>query len=62
VVLALGASWAVRATGWLRRHTRRVQQFGGVLLLVIGVMLVSGLWAEVIALLRGPIGSFATPI
>jgi cytochrome c-type biogenesis protein len=62
VVLALGASWAVRTTGWLRRHTRRVQQFGGALLIVIGLMLVSGLWAEVIAALRGPIGSFDTPI
>lgn len=62
VVLALGASWAIRTTGWLRRHTRRVQQFGGALLLVIGVMLVSGLWAEVITALRGPIGTFATPI
>jgi cytochrome c-type biogenesis protein len=62
VVLALGASWAVRTAGWLRRHTRRVQQFGGALLLVIGLMLVTGLWAEVIAALRGPISSFATPI
>jgi cytochrome c-type biogenesis protein len=62
VVLALGASWAVRATGWLRRHTRRVQQFGGALLLVIGIMLVSGMWAEVIAALREPIRTFVTPI
>jgi cytochrome c-type biogenesis protein len=62
VVLALGASWAVRSAGWLRRHTRRVQQLGGALLLVIGVMLVSGLWAEVIAALRGPISTFTPPI
>lgn len=62
VVLALGASWAVRTAGWLRRHTRLVQQIGGGLLLVIGAMLVTGLWAEVIAALRGPISEFATPI
>jgi cytochrome c-type biogenesis protein len=62
VLLAVGASWAVRTAGWLRRHTRRVQQVGGALLLVIGVMLVSGLWAEVIAALRGPITSFTTPL
>ena len=62
VALALGASWAVRTAGWLRRHTRRVQQFGGVLLLAIGLMLVTGLWAEVIAELRGPISTFSTPI
>lgn len=62
VLLAVGASWAVRTAGWLRRHTRRVQQFGGALLIVLGVLLVSGLWAELIATLRGPIASFGTPI
>jgi cytochrome c-type biogenesis protein len=62
VVLALGASWAIRTTGWLRRHTRRVQQFGGALLLVIGIMLVTGLWAEVIAALNPPLTTFAPPI
>ena len=62
IVLALGADWALRTTGWLRRHTRQVQQAGGVLLLVIGLMLVTGLWAEVVAALRGPIATFATPL
>jgi len=62
VLLALGAGWAVRTAGWLRRRVRRVQQLGGALLLIIGVLLVSGLWAEVIAMLRGPIGGFTTPL
>jgi cytochrome c-type biogenesis protein len=62
VLLALGPRWAVRATGWLRRHIRRVQQAGGVFLIAIGVTLVTGLWGEVIAWLRGPISGFTIPI
>lgn len=62
VLLALGAHWALRATGWLRRHVRRVQQVGGAFLIAMGVALVTGLWGEVIAWLRGPIAGFTTPI
>ena len=62
VALALGAGWAVRTTDWLRRHIRHIQLAGGLLLLLIGVLLVSGLWGEFIAWLRGPIGGFSTPI
>ena len=36
VLIALGASRAVRALGWLRRHTRAIQIAGGVLLVAVG--------------------------
>ena len=62
VLLALGARWAVRAMGWLRRHMRRIQQVGGAFLIAIGVALVTGLWGELIAWLRGPISGFTIPI
>ncbi|HKN95764.1 MAG TPA: cytochrome c biogenesis CcdA family protein [Pseudonocardiaceae bacterium] len=52
VVLALGARWAVRATGWLRRHVRGVQITGGVLLLCVGFALVTGLWGDLVDWLR----------
>lgn len=52
VLIALGARWAVRTTDWLRRHGRRVQLFGGALLLVVGVLLVTGLWGELVAWIR----------
>jgi cytochrome c-type biogenesis protein len=52
VLIALGARWAVRATGWLRRNGRKVQVFGGVLMFAVGVLLVTGLWGEFIAWLR----------
>lgn len=52
LLLAVGARWAVRATDWLRRHGRHVQIVGGVMLLVVGTMLVSGLWGEMVGWLR----------
>jgi cytochrome c-type biogenesis protein len=60
VLLALGFRWAVRAAGWLRRHTRGVQLVGGVMLVAVGVLLVTGLWGQFIAWLRVPSGGFTT--
>jgi cytochrome c-type biogenesis protein len=52
LLIALGARWAVRATGWLRRNGRKVQIFGGILMFAVGVLLVTGLWGEFIAWMR----------
>lgn len=52
ILIALGARWAVRTTGWLRSHVRQVQVFGGVLLMAVGVALVTGLWGEFVNWLR----------
>jgi cytochrome c-type biogenesis protein len=52
ILIALGARWAVRTTGWLRSHVRQVQVFGGVLLMAVGVALVTGLWGEFVGWLR----------
>ncbi|MGH3627898.1 MAG: cytochrome c biogenesis CcdA family protein, partial [Sciscionella sp.] len=52
VLIALGARWAVRVTAWVRSHVRGVQIAGGTLLLVVGVLLVTGLWGEVVGWLR----------
>ena len=38
--------------GWLRRNTREIQIFGGVLLVAVGLALVSGLWNEFISWVR----------
>jgi cytochrome c-type biogenesis protein len=62
VLLALGAGWAVRTTAWLRRHTRYIQLTGGVMLVLVGALLVTGLWGEFIAWLRVPVSGFTTPL
>jgi cytochrome c-type biogenesis protein len=62
LLLAFGAHRAVRAVAWLRAHVRGVQLAGGVLLVMVGVALVTGLWAELVAVLQGPVRGFETPI
>lgn len=62
LLLALGARRAVRAVAWLRGHVRGVQLAGGALLIAVGLLLVTGLWAELITVLRGPVAGFETPI
>lgn len=52
VLLALGSARAVHAMGWLRRHTRAIQIFGGVLLVAVGLALLSGLWNEFVSWVR----------
>ncbi|ABL03292.1 cytochrome c biogenesis CcdA family protein [Mycobacterium ulcerans] len=52
VLLAFGSAGAVAGLGWLRRHTRAIQIFGGVLLIVVGLALVTGVWNDVVSWLR----------
>jgi cytochrome c-type biogenesis protein len=52
VLLAFGSAAAVGGLDWLRRHTRALQVFGGVLLIAVGVALVSGVWNDFISWLR----------
>jgi len=52
VLLAFGSSWAVSGLGWLRRHTRGIQIFGGVLLIGVGIALVTGLWGDFVSWVR----------
>ena len=52
VLLAFGSARAVAGLGWLRRHARTVQIFGGVLLILVGVALVTGLWNEFVSWVR----------
>lgn len=52
VLFALASGRAMRALGWLRRNTRRIQVFGGVLLVAVGIALLTGLWNEVVSWVR----------
>jgi cytochrome c-type biogenesis protein len=62
VLIAVGASRAVRALGWLRRHTRAIQVGGGALLGTVGALLVSGAWNVLIAALQTAIAGFVPVI
>ncbi|HVL83691.1 MAG TPA: cytochrome c biogenesis CcdA family protein [Pseudonocardia sp.] len=61
VLIALGTSRAVRALGWLRRNTRRIQIGGGSMMIAVGVLLVTGLWGGLLAQVQVSIAGF-TPV
>ncbi|HSO64499.1 MAG TPA: cytochrome c biogenesis CcdA family protein [Ornithinibacter sp.] len=46
VLVAAGLDRAGRASGWLRRHQRTIQVVGGVMLVVVGLLLLTGVWED----------------
>jgi cytochrome c-type biogenesis protein len=53
VLVALGARWAMGATGFLRTHAQTVTRVGGAVLVVVGLLLLTGAWTELMGWLRG---------
>jgi cytochrome c-type biogenesis protein len=58
VAAAFAYRRALGAFGWVRRHQVWVLRAGGAMLVVLGVLLVSGLWAQLVAGMQGWIGGF----
>lgn len=56
LLIAVFGQRAATGMAFLRRHTRTLNIAGGVMLVVLGVLLVTGLWADVVVWLqtRGP--------
>ena len=52
VLVALGARWALGATSFLRHHARTVTRGGGVVLVLVGVLLLTGAWTDLMEWLR----------
>lgn len=57
LLIALGIGWASGAVTFLRRHLRTVSRIGGGLLVVIGVLLVTGAWDAAVTWLKGEFGT-----
>lgn len=62
LLLALGFGWATRSVAFLRRHIRAVNVLGGLLLVVLGLLMVTGVWTSVMSQLQGVIGSVQLPL
>jgi cytochrome c-type biogenesis protein len=62
VLVALGWSRASRLLGALRRHQRAVQVLGGLLLVTVGALMVSGLWTTLVSRLGGAVAAFQVPL
>lgn len=62
LLVALGFGWATRAIGFLRRHIRVVNIAGGVLLVLLGVLMITGLWTDIMSRLGAVMGSVFLPL
>ena len=60
LLLAFGFGWATGAIGFLRRHTRTIQLIGAISLIVLGLLMLTGLWGTFIAWLQGRIAGVGT--
>jgi len=45
ILLAWGVNWATGTVAFLKKHIRAINIFGGVLLILIGVLMVTGIWS-----------------
>lgn len=55
LLIALGFGWATRSVAFLRRHVRAVNISGGALLIVLGLLMVTGIWGVLMSHLQGVI-------
>jgi len=62
LLAALGVSWASGALGFFRRHIRVINVAGGSILIVLGILMLTGVWKLWIGLMQSYIGSYTTVV
>jgi cytochrome c-type biogenesis protein len=62
LLAAMGLQRAFTLFAFARRHARRVMQIGGVLLIIVGLMQVTGIWASLIIRLQVLVANWQTPL
>jgi len=60
LLVALGFGWVGSSIGWVKRHIRVINIIGGVLLILMGLLLVTGIWNALMNDFQGVIGGFTT--
>jgi cytochrome c-type biogenesis protein len=46
IAIAAGFGWATKSVGFVKRHIRGFNIAGGVILILLGILLVTGLWSQ----------------
>ena len=62
LLVALGLNWVTGSVGWLKRHIRTINIIGGGVLILIGGLMVSGLWTLVITELGAVAPTYVSPL
>lgn len=62
VLAAFGFGWMTQTMTFFKRHIRTVNIVGGVILMILGILMVTGLWANIMSELQVVIGGYVTPL
>lgn len=62
VLAAFGFGWMTQTMDFFKRHIRAVNLIGGGLLILIGLLMVTGLWSMMMYALQAVIGGYVTPL
>ncbi|MCU1639516.1 MAG: cytochrome c biosis protein CcdA [Microbacteriaceae bacterium] len=62
LLVALGFNWVTGSVAWLKRHIRAVNVVGGAMLVLIGLLMVSGIWQQLMSQLGAVISGFEPAI
>ncbi|QIM19626.1 cytochrome c biogenesis protein CcdA [Leucobacter coleopterorum] len=62
VLAAFGFGWMTQTMTFFKRHIRTVNLIGGGLLILIGLLMVTGVWSQMMYELQAVIGGYVTPL
>jgi cytochrome c-type biogenesis protein len=62
LLVAFGFGWVATSVAWVKRNVRVVNIVGGSLLVIIGLLMVTGLWSLWMSQLGAVINVFVTPL
>ncbi len=62
ILVAFGFGWVAGVTRFVQQHIRIVNLTGGILMILIGLLMVSGLWTRMMYALQAVIGGYVTPL
>lgn len=60
VLASFGFGWMTQTMSFFKRHIRVVNLIGGALLILIGLLMVTGLWSKMMFAMQAVIGDFGT--
>lgn len=62
LLVALGLGWMTRSIAFVKRHIRAVNLLGGSLLVLIGVLMVAGVWTDLMSRFGAVIANYGTVV
>jgi cytochrome c-type biogenesis protein len=62
ILVAAGLGRFVKSVSWARRHARGITMSGGLMLVLLGVLQVTGVWTAIISRMQGLIAGWQPPL